>query len=90
MTTPGAVESRFDFTDQLDTSPTRCFALTFNFLGFGACDKPEGANYGFKQQQNVLEAVVGLNPYAFFMFRSRIWKAGQTFKFALLAQPRTR
>jgi haloalkane dehalogenase len=32
--------------------------VTFDFLGFGASDKPAGANYSFKQQQNDLEAVV--------------------------------
>jgi haloalkane dehalogenase len=32
--------------------------VTFDFLGFGASDKPPGAHYGFKQQQNDLEAVV--------------------------------
>jgi haloalkane dehalogenase len=33
----------------------RC--VTFDFLGFGASDKPAGASYSFKQQQNDLEAV---------------------------------
>ena len=32
--------------------------VTFDFLGFGASDKPAGANYSFKQQQNDLDAVV--------------------------------
>jgi haloalkane dehalogenase len=32
--------------------------VTFDFLGFGASDKPAGAKYSFKQQQNDLEAVV--------------------------------
>jgi haloalkane dehalogenase len=32
--------------------------VTFDFLGYGASDKPAGANYSFKQQQNDLEAVV--------------------------------
>jgi alpha/beta hydrolase fold len=32
------------------------WVVTFDFLGFGASDKPAGANYGFKQQQNDLEA----------------------------------
>jgi haloalkane dehalogenase len=32
--------------------------VTFDFLGYGASDKPTGANYSFKQQQNDLEAVV--------------------------------
>jgi haloalkane dehalogenase len=32
--------------------------VTFDFLGFGASDKPAGANYSFKQQQDDLEAVV--------------------------------
>jgi haloalkane dehalogenase len=32
--------------------------VTFDFLGFGASDKPAGANYGFRQQQDDLEAVV--------------------------------
>jgi haloalkane dehalogenase len=32
--------------------------ITFDFLGYGASDKPAGANYSFKQQQNDLEAVV--------------------------------
>src|SRR5260370_7473716 len=32
--------------------------VTFDFLGFGASDKPSGATYGFKQQLGDLEAVV--------------------------------
>jgi haloalkane dehalogenase len=32
--------------------------VTFDFLGFGASDKPAGAKYSFKQQQSDLEAVV--------------------------------
>jgi haloalkane dehalogenase len=32
--------------------------VTFDFLGFGASDKPAGAAYGFKQQLGDLEAVV--------------------------------
>jgi haloalkane dehalogenase len=32
--------------------------VTFDFLGYGASDKPAGATYSFKQQQNDLEAVV--------------------------------
>src|SRR5271167_3918340 len=32
--------------------------VTFDFLGFGASDKPAGATYGFKQQLGDLEAVV--------------------------------
>jgi pimeloyl-ACP methyl ester carboxylesterase len=32
--------------------------VTFDFLGFGASDKPAGAAYGFKQQLADLEAVV--------------------------------
>jgi haloalkane dehalogenase len=32
--------------------------VTFDFLGFGASDKPAGSNYSFKQQQNDLEAVI--------------------------------
>jgi haloalkane dehalogenase len=32
--------------------------VTFDFLGFGASDKPSGAAYGFKQQLGDLEAVV--------------------------------
>jgi haloalkane dehalogenase len=31
--------------------------ITFDFLGYGASEKPAGANYSFKQQQNDLEAV---------------------------------
>jgi haloalkane dehalogenase len=34
------------------------WVITFDFLGFGASDKPTGAHYSFKQQQNDLEAVV--------------------------------
>jgi haloalkane dehalogenase len=34
------------------------WVVTFDFLGFGASDKPAGANYSFKQQQDDLEAVV--------------------------------
>src|SRR3954471_23840149 len=33
--------------------------VTFDFLGFGASDKPAGAIYSFKQQLGDLEAVVG-------------------------------
>lgn len=33
--------------------------VTFDFLGFGASDKPAGAVYSFKQQLGDLEAVVG-------------------------------
>ena len=33
------------------------WVVTFDFLGFGASDKPAGANYGFKQRQNDLEAL---------------------------------
>ncbi|MGY4342096.1 alpha/beta hydrolase [Bradyrhizobium sp. LM2.9] len=33
--------------------------VTFDFLGFGASDKPAGAVYSFKQQLSDLEAVVG-------------------------------
>jgi pimeloyl-ACP methyl ester carboxylesterase len=32
--------------------------IAFDFLGYGASDKPAGATYSFKQQQNDLEAVV--------------------------------
>src|SRR5713226_1087340 len=32
--------------------------VTFDFLGFGASDKPAGAAYSFKQQLGDLEAVV--------------------------------
>jgi haloalkane dehalogenase len=32
--------------------------VTFDFLGFGASDKPSGATYSFKQQLGDLEAVV--------------------------------
>ena len=32
--------------------------VTFDFLGFGASDKPSGATYGFRQQLGDLEAVV--------------------------------
>jgi pimeloyl-ACP methyl ester carboxylesterase len=32
--------------------------VTFDFLGFGASDKPAGAAYSFKQQRGDLEAVV--------------------------------
>ena len=32
--------------------------VAFDFLGFGASDKPSGANYSFKQQLGDLEAVV--------------------------------
>jgi pimeloyl-ACP methyl ester carboxylesterase len=32
--------------------------VTFDFLGFGASDKPAGAAYGFKQQLGDLEAIV--------------------------------
>lgn len=32
--------------------------MTFDFLGFGASDKPSGATYSFKQQLGDLEAVV--------------------------------
>jgi haloalkane dehalogenase len=32
--------------------------VTFDFLGFGASDKPRGANYSFNQQLGDLEAVV--------------------------------
>jgi pimeloyl-ACP methyl ester carboxylesterase len=32
--------------------------VTFDFLGYGASDKPAGASYSFKQQQDDLEAVV--------------------------------
>ncbi len=32
--------------------------ITFDFLGFGASDKPAGANYSFKQQLGDLEAIV--------------------------------
>ncbi|MEJ1977949.1 MAG: alpha/beta hydrolase [Acetobacteraceae bacterium] len=32
--------------------------VTFDFLGYGASDKPAGATYSFKQQQDDLEAVV--------------------------------
>src|SRR5271154_3846319 len=32
--------------------------VTFDFLGFGASDKPAGAAYSFKQQMGDLEAVV--------------------------------
>ncbi len=32
--------------------------VTFDFLGFGASDKPDGAAYSFAQQQDDLEAVV--------------------------------
>jgi haloalkane dehalogenase len=32
--------------------------VTFDFLGYGASDKPAGATYGFRQQQSDLEAVV--------------------------------
>src|SRR5271170_8267799 len=32
--------------------------VTFDFLGFGASDKPSGAAYSFKQQMGDLEAVV--------------------------------
>src|SRR4030088_1814093 len=32
--------------------------VTFDFLGFGASDKPVGAAYSFKQQLGDLEAVV--------------------------------
>jgi haloalkane dehalogenase len=31
--------------------------VTFDFLGFGASDKPSGATYGFKQQLGDLEAI---------------------------------
>ena len=34
------------------------WVVTFDFLGFGASDKPAVANYSFKQQQNDLEEVV--------------------------------
>src|SRR6266852_2434853 len=33
--------------------------VTFDFLGFGASDKPAGAAYSFRQQLGDLEAVVG-------------------------------
>ncbi|MGA8756020.1 MAG: alpha/beta hydrolase [Stellaceae bacterium] len=33
--------------------------VAFDFLGFGASDKPAGATYSFKQQLGDLEAVVG-------------------------------
>ena len=32
--------------------------IAFDFLGFGASDKPEGAHYSFEQQLEDLEAVV--------------------------------
>ena len=32
--------------------------VTFDFLGFGASDKPSGATYSFKQQLGDMEAVV--------------------------------
>jgi pimeloyl-ACP methyl ester carboxylesterase len=32
--------------------------VAFDFLGFGASDKPDGAAYNFKQQQGDLEAVI--------------------------------
>src|ERR1700722_11524059 len=32
--------------------------VTFDFLGFGASDKPAGATYSFRQQLGDLEAVV--------------------------------
>jgi haloalkane dehalogenase len=32
--------------------------VAFDFLGYGASDKPAGASYGFRQQLNDLEAVV--------------------------------
>jgi haloalkane dehalogenase len=32
--------------------------ITFDFLGFGASDKPADAIYGFKQQLSDLEAIV--------------------------------
>jgi haloalkane dehalogenase len=34
------------------------WVVTFDFLGFGASDKPAGANYSFKQQKGDPEAVV--------------------------------
>src|SRR6266702_5396271 len=37
----------------------RC-VVTFDFLGFGASDKPNGANYSFAQQLGDLEAVVDM------------------------------
>jgi haloalkane dehalogenase len=33
-------------------------AVAFDFLGYGASDKPAGASYGFKQQLGDLEAIV--------------------------------
>jgi haloalkane dehalogenase len=33
-------------------------AVTFDFLGYGASDKPPGFNYSFRQQEDDLEAVV--------------------------------
>jgi haloalkane dehalogenase len=45
-----------DLIPYLVTSGRRI--VTFDFLGFGASDKPSGANYGFRQQLGDLEAVV--------------------------------
>ncbi|TIV41812.1 MAG: alpha/beta hydrolase, partial [Mesorhizobium sp.] len=45
-----------DLVPHLVTSGRR--VVTFDFLGFGASDKPAGAAYSFKQQLGDLEAVV--------------------------------